>query len=158
MAMDRGHLRSPMSAARGRSALTLWLAVVLALAAKAAAGFSCRPGSRPVVFNFGDSNSDTGGMAVAMGWHIRPPEGRVFFHHPTGRFCDGRLAVDFLCEPLRSFPLPPASIRAASPLKTAFIKIPLFSFLQWSFVCYDFAHTTEKPRTHSAKKEQSSKQ
>ncbi|KAG8045374.1 hypothetical protein GUJ93_ZPchr0008g11643 [Zizania palustris] len=99
---DRGHLRSPMSAARGRSALTLWLAVVLALAAEAEApaGFSCRPGSRPVVFNFGDSNSDTGGMAAAMGWHIRPPEGRAFFHHPTGRFCDGRLAVDFLCESL----------------------------------------------------------
>ncbi|KAG8052202.1 hypothetical protein GUJ93_ZPchr0001g31892 [Zizania palustris] len=104
MAMDRGHPLSPMSAARGWSALPpLWLALVLAAVVPltaAAAGFSCRPGYRPVVFNFGDSNSDTGGMAAAMGWHIRPPEGRAFFHHPTGRFCDGRLTIDFLCESL----------------------------------------------------------
>ncbi|KAM0909480.1 hypothetical protein ACQ4PT_014801 [Festuca glaucescens] len=100
-----------MSAA-GASAL--WLALVLAVvapvvlaltlslptASASAAGFSCRPGARPVVFNFGDSNSDTGGMAAAKGWHITPPEGRAFFHHPTGRFCDGRLIIDFLCESL----------------------------------------------------------
>jgi len=92
-----------MSAAGGGA---LWqLALVLAVVAPAltpawAAGFTCRPGARPVVFNFGDSNSDTGGMAAAKGWHITPPEGRAFFHHPTGRFCDGRLIIDFLCESL----------------------------------------------------------
>ena len=91
-----------MSAAAGGRAL--WLALVLAMvapvvlaltpASASAAGFRCRPGARPVVFNFGDSNSDTGGMAAAKGWHITPPEGRAFFHHPTGRFCDGRLIID----------------------------------------------------------------
>jgi hypothetical protein len=117
-----------MSAA-GASAL--WLALVLAvvapvvlaltlsLPAASAAGFSCRPGARPVVFNFGDSNSDTGGMAAAKGWHITPPEGRAFFHHPTGRFCDGRLIIDFLCES-RSTSNPPSSRPEYSIVKIPF--------------------------------------
>ncbi|KAK3164299.1 hypothetical protein QOZ80_1AG0015510 [Eleusine coracana subsp. coracana] len=92
-----------MSAA-GAALLALALSVtVLALpatAASAAARFSCPPGARPVLFNFGDSNSDTGGMAAAMGWNLTRPEGRAFFSHPTGRFCDGRLTIDFLCESL----------------------------------------------------------
>ncbi|MBA0776864.1 hypothetical protein Gotri_011806, partial [Gossypium trilobum] len=25
-----------------------------------------------------------------------PPNGRTFFHRPTGRSCDGRLVIDFL--------------------------------------------------------------
>ncbi|KAE8780293.1 GDSL esterase/lipase LIP-4-like [Hordeum vulgare] len=107
---DRGPPRSSMSAAAAggsapRPALPLAQAVALALAlalspSPALAGFSCGPGARPVVFNFGDSNSDTGGMAAAKGWRIAPPEGRAFFHRPTGRFCDGRLIIDFLCESL----------------------------------------------------------
>jgi hypothetical protein len=78
------------------------LALPAAAAAAAASGFSCRPGSRPVLFNFGDSNSDTGGMAAAKGWHLTRPEGRAFFPRPTGRFCDGRLTIDFLCESIQS--------------------------------------------------------
>ncbi|KAG2588491.1 hypothetical protein PVAP13_5NG340100 [Panicum virgatum] len=74
--------------------------LVLAMPAAAGSGFRCRPGSRPVLFNFGDSNSDTGGMAAARGWHLTRPEGRAFFPRPTGRFCDGRLTIDFLCESL----------------------------------------------------------
>ncbi|KAM3406505.1 hypothetical protein ACQJBY_000545 [Aegilops geniculata] len=105
---DRGP-RSSMSAAAAaggsapRPAFLLALALAVALTfspSPARAGFSCSPGARPVVFNFGDSNSDTGGMAAAKGWRIAPPEGRAFFHHPTGRFCDGRLVIDFLCESL----------------------------------------------------------
>jgi len=86
--------------------------LVLAMPAAAGSGFRCRPGSRPVLFNFGDSNSDTGGMAAARGWHLTRPEGRAFFPRPTGRFCDGRLTIDFLCEststpppPMRSYPI-----------------------------------------------------
>ncbi|KXG32429.1 GDSL esterase/lipase LIP-4 [Sorghum bicolor] len=105
-------VRSPMSAAGGSRAtfslpaaaatllLALALAAAAAVSAAAASGFSCRPGSRPVLFNFGDSNSDTGGMAAARGWHLTRPEGRAFFPRPTGRFCDGRLTIDFLCESL----------------------------------------------------------
>ena len=53
--------------------------------------------SNPVLFNFGDSNSDTGGSAAGLG-NVFPPDGRVFFHRPTGRLCDGRLIIDFLCK------------------------------------------------------------
>lgn len=55
---------------------------------------------KPVIFNFGDSNSDTGGLAAAMGYEFGYPDGRAFFHGPTatGRLCDGRLIIDFLCK------------------------------------------------------------
>ncbi|CAD6334543.1 unnamed protein product [Miscanthus lutarioriparius] len=59
-----------------------------------------RKGDGVVLFNFGDSNSDTGGVAAVMGIRIAPPEGRAYFHHPTGRLSDGRVILDFICESL----------------------------------------------------------
>ncbi|KAL6657335.1 hypothetical protein ACP70R_005115 [Stipagrostis hirtigluma subsp. patula] len=53
-----------------------------------------------VVFNFGDSNSDTGGLVPGAGFRLHGPVGRRFFGKPAGRFCDGRLYIDFLCERL----------------------------------------------------------
>lgn len=55
---------------------------------------------RPVVFAFGDSNTDTGGVAAGLGHYYPLPEGRVFFRRSTGRLCDGRLVIDYLCESL----------------------------------------------------------
>jgi hypothetical protein len=49
----------------------------------------------PAVFNFGDSNSDTGGLSAAFG-AAPPPNGMTFFGSPAGRYCDGRLVVDFI--------------------------------------------------------------
>ncbi|KAJ8762896.1 hypothetical protein K2173_023025 [Erythroxylum novogranatense] len=49
----------------------------------------------PAIFNFGDSNSDTGGLAAAF----TPPNlpyGQTYFHMPAGRFCEGRLVIDFV--------------------------------------------------------------
>lgn len=46
----------------------------------------------------GGCNSDTGGVAAVMGIRIAPPEGRAYFHHPTGRLSDGRVILDFICE------------------------------------------------------------
>ncbi|CAD6341507.1 unnamed protein product [Miscanthus lutarioriparius] len=60
-----------------------------------------------VLFNFGDSNSDTGGVAAAGGMRIMPPEGRTYFHHPTGRLSDGRVIIDFICESLGTHELNP---------------------------------------------------
>ncbi|RRT51876.1 hypothetical protein B296_00050843 [Ensete ventricosum] len=57
-----------------------------------------RLGRRPVIFNFGDSNSDTGGLTAGLGLLLPQQEGRGFFHHPSGRLCDGRLVIDFLCD------------------------------------------------------------
>ncbi|KAH7572018.1 hypothetical protein JRO89_XS04G0186400 [Xanthoceras sorbifolium] len=50
----------------------------------------------PAVFNFGDSNSDTGELGAGLGFLLNLPNGEVYFKTPTGRFCDGRLIVDFL--------------------------------------------------------------
>ncbi|KAJ6737538.1 2 putative-RELATED [Salix viminalis] len=52
----------------------------------------------PAVFNFGDSNSDTGDLAAGLGFLPGPPYGRAYFKTPTARFCDGRLIVDFLSK------------------------------------------------------------
>ncbi|KAI3901070.1 hypothetical protein MKW92_048884 [Papaver armeniacum] len=53
----------------------------------------------PAVFNFGDSNSDTGGLSAAF-WAVGSPSGETFFGKPSGRACDGRLIVDFMSEEL----------------------------------------------------------
>jgi hypothetical protein len=60
-----------------------------------------------VLFNFGDSNSDTGGVAAAGGINIMPPEGRTYFGHPTGRLSDGRVIIDFICASLNTHELNP---------------------------------------------------
>jgi len=54
--------------------------------------------SYPAVFNFGDSNSDTGELAAGLGFLVSPPNGQNYFKTPSGRFCDGRLIVDFLSK------------------------------------------------------------
>jgi kinesin family protein 5 len=52
----------------------------------------------PAVFNFGDSNSDTGNLVGAGIESIRPPYGEIHFQIPSGRYCDGRLIIDFLSK------------------------------------------------------------
>lgn len=42
------------------------------------------------IFNFGDSNSDTGSMPMSS------PNGMTYFKKPAGRSSDGRLIIDFL--------------------------------------------------------------
>ncbi|KAL6210271.1 hypothetical protein ACLB2K_015504 [Fragaria x ananassa] len=53
----------------------------------------------PAIFNFGDSNSDTGGLAASF-YPPSTPFGETYFHMPVGRFSDGRLIVDFLAKSL----------------------------------------------------------
>ncbi|GAB4844177.1 hypothetical protein Ancab_037543 [Ancistrocladus abbreviatus] len=53
----------------------------------------------PAIFNFGDSNSDTGGFSASYYQHPSP-YGETFFHMPAGRASDGRLIVDFMAESL----------------------------------------------------------
>ncbi|OMO62447.1 Lipase, GDSL [Corchorus capsularis] len=52
----------------------------------------------PAVFNFGDSNSDTGELVAALGDFLDLPNGQTYFKTPSGRFCNGRLIVDFLMD------------------------------------------------------------
>lgn len=49
----------------------------------------------PAIFNFGDSNSDTGSSSAAFA-RVRPPNGITFFGKPSGRVSDGRLIIDFI--------------------------------------------------------------
>ncbi|CAI9111045.1 OLC1v1011178C1 [Oldenlandia corymbosa var. corymbosa] len=53
----------------------------------------------PALYNFGDSNSDTGGRSAALDL-VPPPNGETFFREPCGRQCDGRLIIDFIAEKL----------------------------------------------------------
>lgn len=50
------------------------------------------------IFNFGDSNSDTGGFWAAFPAQSGP-FGMTYFNRPTGRASDGRLIIDFLGNP-----------------------------------------------------------
>lgn len=50
----------------------------------------------PAVFNFGDSNSDTGNLVSAGIETLVSPNGQIHFKNPSGRYSDGRLIVDFL--------------------------------------------------------------
>lgn len=49
----------------------------------------------PAIFNFGDWNSDTGGLSASI-WPSPPPNGDTYFHRPSGRLSDGRLIIDFI--------------------------------------------------------------
>lgn len=51
----------------------------------------------PAIFNFGDSNSDTGGYSTSY-YRARPPYGKTYFHMPVGRYSDGRLMIDFMAN------------------------------------------------------------
>ncbi|PSS26294.1 GDSL esterase/lipase [Actinidia chinensis var. chinensis] len=51
------------------------------------------------IFNFGDSNSDTGGFYAAFPTESGP-YGMTYFKRPSGRATDGRLIIDFLAQAL----------------------------------------------------------
>ncbi|CAL5339933.1 unnamed protein product [Camellia sinensis] len=51
------------------------------------------------IFNFGDSNSDTGGFWAAFPAQSGP-YGMTYFKKPAGRATDGRLMIDFLAQAL----------------------------------------------------------
>ncbi|CAK9308892.1 unnamed protein product [Citrullus colocynthis] len=76
--------------------------LILGLVGRTVALFGAASGSCrfPAVYNFGDSNSDTGGISAALN-AIQPPNGETFFGHPSGRACDGRLIIDFIAEKLK---------------------------------------------------------
>ncbi|KAG2383933.1 GDSL esterase/lipase [Vigna angularis] len=52
------------------------------------------------IYNFGDSNSDTGTFSAAFAM-VFPPNGQNFPGKFPTRNCDGRLIIDFICEELK---------------------------------------------------------
>ncbi|XP_051125545.1 GDSL esterase/lipase At1g28580-like isoform X2 [Andrographis paniculata] len=83
-------------------ALALAAAFFFSLASAAPDSFF---GCYDSIVSFGDSLTDTGNDLVP-GLHrgpcppANPPYGRTYFHHPTGRFSDGRLIIDFIAQSL----------------------------------------------------------
>lgn len=55
------------------------------------------------MFTLGDSHIDTGNALIMAApvipvWIDKPPYGETFFGHPSGRFSDGRVIIDFVGE------------------------------------------------------------
>ncbi|KAL2523284.1 GDSL esterase/lipase [Forsythia ovata] len=84
-------------------ARVVFVALVFSLAWAGGAGETLfratPPCDFPAIYNFGDSNSDTGGISAVFG-PIPPPYGESFFRRPAGRASDGRLLIDFIAEHL----------------------------------------------------------
>ncbi|KAK4414178.1 GDSL esterase/lipase [Sesamum alatum] len=64
------------------------------------------------IYAFGDSYTDTGNTKTSTGpaafnYVSNPPYGVTFFHHPTNRYSDGRIVVDFVAKALSLPFLPP---------------------------------------------------
>ncbi|KAK9053024.1 hypothetical protein SSX86_029654 [Deinandra increscens subsp. villosa] len=76
------------------------ITLLLLLNQVANATINKHPCNFPAIFNFGDSNSDTGGLSAAFG-QAGAPHGESFFHGPAGRYCDGRLVIDFIAQSFR---------------------------------------------------------
>ncbi|KAI3474931.1 hypothetical protein Pfo_030242 [Paulownia fortunei] len=72
----------------------LWALFPLAFLANAN-DINLLPCDYPAIYNFGDSNSDTGGIAAAF-YPPASPCGETYFHRPAGRASDGRLIIDFI--------------------------------------------------------------
>jgi phospholipase/lecithinase/hemolysin len=70
------------------------------------------------VYVFGDSYTDTGNNNNSNGPGIfrhvsNLPYGRTFFHHPTNRYSDGRLVIDYVAEYLNLPYFPPYRNKSA---------------------------------------------
>ncbi|KAG8079557.1 hypothetical protein GUJ93_ZPchr0007g3585 [Zizania palustris] len=79
------------------------VAFFLASAVSASPANGTTSGCYSHLFTFGNSLIDTGNFvhySTAPGPVARSPYGETFFHHPTGRWSDGRLIVDFIVERL----------------------------------------------------------
>ncbi|XP_038972708.1 GDSL esterase/lipase At1g28570-like [Phoenix dactylifera] len=64
------------------------------------------------IFSFGDSLADTGNFLhyANQGPEARLPYGETYFQHPTGRFSDGRLIIDFIAQAIGVPLVPPLLI------------------------------------------------
>ncbi|KAJ8467569.1 hypothetical protein OPV22_030121 [Ensete ventricosum] len=63
--------------------------------------------SYPAIFGFGNSLTDTGNLVFFSGGAGRLPYGETYFGHPSDRFSDGRLVIDFIAQALRLPLVPP---------------------------------------------------
>ncbi|KAK4775107.1 hypothetical protein SAY86_010042 [Trapa natans] len=82
-----------------------WVLVILLAVGRGGEGdivaaaevLSSPPCQFPAIYNFGDSDSDTGGISAAF-YPAGSPSGETYFGRPSGRGSDGRLMIDFICK------------------------------------------------------------
>jgi len=72
-----------------------FFAVLVLSSLVGSARLACASCDFPAIFNFGDLNSDTGGLSAVFG-QAPPPHGETHFRRPVGRYSDGHLVVDFI--------------------------------------------------------------
>ncbi|KAF5476639.1 hypothetical protein F2P56_003360 [Juglans regia] len=94
------------------SYLFIFTTIFILAAPSSAATVTKPPGPFKKIYAFGDSFTDTGNTKSITGptgfGHVsNPPYGSTFFHHPTNRYSDGRLVIDFVAETLSLPYLPP---------------------------------------------------
>lgn len=97
--------------------LIFFLSSTLSLSASIAPPKNISPSSstrKPFskIYAFGDSYTDTGNTVSTTGpsgfnYVSNLPYGMTFFHHPTNRYSDGRLVIDFVAEKLSLPFIPP---------------------------------------------------
>ncbi|XP_012840489.1 PREDICTED: GDSL esterase/lipase At5g14450-like [Erythranthe guttata] len=75
--------------------LVLWFVFSLTVITNGDETIDLPPCDYSAIYNFGDSNSDTGGLAAAL-YPEGPPSGETYFKMPAGRASDGRLIIDFI--------------------------------------------------------------
>ncbi|XP_019099258.1 PREDICTED: GDSL esterase/lipase At1g28580-like [Camelina sativa] len=87
------------------SPLLMKLLILICLAAFIATNVSSETQCREFksIISFGDSIADTGNLLGLsdpnnLPHFAFPPYGETFFHHPTGRFSNGRVIIDFIAE------------------------------------------------------------
>ena len=97
------------------SSLTTILLILFASLCVASTAPSRRGTNSPPfkkIYAFGDSYTDTGNTESSTGpngftYVSNLPYGSTFFHHPTNRYSDGRLVIDFVAQALSLPFLPP---------------------------------------------------
>ncbi|OVA05094.1 Lipase [Macleaya cordata] len=91
--------RLPETFAGFRHLSVMWVIFVVSLTIMLSSSVSHAKCEFKAIFNFGDSNSDTGGFSAAFPT-LSAPNGMTFFKKPVGRASDGRLIIDFLAQAL----------------------------------------------------------
>ncbi|KAL0464139.1 UNVERIFIED_CONTAM: GDSL esterase/lipase [Sesamum latifolium] len=93
------------------SQICLMITLIFTLLSSSPATFTAPPPFKKI-YAFGDSYTDTGNTKTSTGpaafnYVSNPPYGITFFHHPTNRYSDGRIVVDFVAKALSLPFLPP---------------------------------------------------
>ncbi|KAL4654863.1 hypothetical protein ACB092_01G411300 [Castanea dentata] len=93
-------MKSPSINLNFATSVPLFCCMLLLFASTVNPVFGLKKCNFPAIFNFGDSNSDTGGLSATSLKTPTPPYGETYFHKPAGRFSDGRLMIDFMAKSL----------------------------------------------------------